>query len=147
MSVPTLPCPNCGAHWPTGAAVCPNCGYMALRVLPPESPTTPPPEPPLTWTGWVAMALGAAASLCAYSLTAALTFGHVPRVPGRPIYALGFLAPSALSFVLRFFPPTQRLSIGLSVPVALILLVPLLLFAGIVALFGLGWLAICTMKR
>ncbi len=151
MSVPIFPCPNCGALWLPGVAVCPHCGYAQLRApsWPPTptgfvAPALPPVGPLLTGRVRGDLALGISASLAVYLLTAVLTFGFVPGVPGGPFYGLGFFVPPALYFTVRPFYPTLARGLGRGI---LFLLGLLLLGVVLMAVVALGLLIVCSLNH
>lgn len=112
MSVPTLPCPNCGTAWPPGAAVCPHCGYIRPGVPawpPPPMGVVAPPTPPapklVTGKAWGDMTLGIGLSFVSNFLGGA-----------------GFIVMPILYFTLRAQYPIFSRGIGYGFLAGLVLL-------------------------
>ncbi len=135
MSVPTFPCPNCGAPWPPEANVCPNCGHILPAGPPPPAGlgAAPPPAPKLvTGRAWGDLTLGIALSL--------LTLGSAPAVLTLAwdadygfglsglIACVGFVVMPVLYFRLRPKYPVFARGIGYG------LLASLVVFLGAFAL-------------
>lgn len=100
MSVPPLPCPNCGTDWPQDATVCPHCGY--IRPLAPAWPPPPaglvaPPPPPVprlvTGKVWGDMTLGIGLSFVSNFLACAgfvvMPILYFTLKPNYPVFARG----------------------------------------------------------
>ena len=102
MSVPILPCPNCGTSWPPEATVCPDCGYIRPSIPawppPPTGPgavASPPPPAPRLVTGkaWGDVTLGIGLSLVSYFLACAgflvMPILYLTLKPKYPVFARG----------------------------------------------------------
>jgi hypothetical protein len=105
MSVPPVPCPNCGLPWPPDATVCPNCGFIRSSTAswpPPPSGFVPTPLPPVprlvTGKAWGDVTLGLGISVLSNFLG-----------------GLGFLVMPILYFVLRPNFPVLARGIGFGI--------------------------------
>lgn len=93
-------CPNCGTPWPTGAAVCPHCGWQQPDAAWPPVPIggfvqTPPPTQGRLITGkaWADITLGVVATLLS-SAIGGLGLFVMPILyfvlrPNFPVFARG----------------------------------------------------------
>ena len=107
------PCPNCGAHWPPGAGVCPNCGYVRPAWPPPPAgrvtPSLPPVSKLVTGKDWGDLTLGVSLSFLSNFL-ACIGFVLMPILyftlkPKYPVFArgLGYGTLAGLVLILGAF--------------------------------------------
>jgi hypothetical protein len=152
MSIPPVPCPNCGLPWPQDATVCPNCGFIHLPLpewppqplgqMPPSAlgqmPSSKLPETKLLTgnaTGDIWLGLGI--SVAPLLIIRLLSSSFKSHFFYEPIVAL----PPILYFVLRRRDPVLARGLGFGVLIGLALI--LLVIVGVV-LLGLGIMAFCA---
>lgn len=123
MSVPTLPCPNCGTAWPPDVNVCPNCGYIRPGLPawpPPPAGVIAPPPPPIsklvTGKAWGDVTLGIGLSFLS-----------------NFVACLGLLVMPILYFTLKPNYPTFARGIGFGILAGLVLLL-----GAVIVCFGSG---------
>jgi len=104
MSVPTLPCPNCGTAWPPDVNVCPHCGYIR-----PLAPAWPPPP---TSIGVAALPPSLTPKLVTGKAWGDVTLGIGLSFVSNFLGGVGLVVMPILYFTLRAQYPTFARGIG-----------------------------------